>query len=214
MKETMISATPMGFAGRTMEVEVKQVIPEGGSTAPEIVEFPLTDEAFRRFQEAAELPSESWLEDNLNLHVREAEYHAKRAREAREKLPRLRRKARHYRNAVLSYMVGWGLVGFVLGIVGAVSQMLQVHGPTVTIRGTIVAMGIYVVVGLAFGALFAWLGREHATSMADDYACQVSQQKEIVNECEAERLYHLRQAEEFDSALHKRQFAWLFGTEI
>lgn len=224
MSEFKIEATPMGFAGEKKQspitvvravaqgpaAEAAQKVPEGGSTAPELVDFPLTEEAFKRFQQAAELPSEDWLEDNMDLHIREAEYEAERAKLAREKLPKLRRKARHYRNAVLSYFIGWGVVGFVLGVVLAVSQLLERHGPTVTIHGTIGAMVIYVVAGLVLGAIFAMLGREHATSMANDYAARAKEMRETADAAEQNRVYHIEQAEAYDRELRQRRFAWYF----
>lgn len=49
------------------------------------------------------------------------------------------------------------VIGFILGLTLAVSQLLRFHGPTVTFFETIAAYIIYSIVGLAFGAGFAWL---------------------------------------------------------
>lgn len=48
-------------------------------------------------------------------------------------------------------------VGFTMGLLLAVSQLLRFHGPTVTFFDTLAAFIIYIVVGTGFGTGFTWL---------------------------------------------------------
>ena len=54
----------------------------------------------------------------------------------------------------------WGAIGLYMGLVASTSKMLEVHGPTVTIVGTLGASLVYLISGAFFAGLMIWLCRE------------------------------------------------------
>lgn len=119
----------------------------------------------------------------------ELAYHEKR-------LTRLKKHRRFAKKAVPAQVIGIGLIGLVLGVVLAVSQLLENHGPTVTIWGTIAASGIYLLSGLFWMFFFGVLGRLQAIEFVDDYTRRIREHRDIIDELREEIAEHQTNANE------------------
>ena len=105
-----------------------------------------------------------------------------------------------------------GLVGFVLGVVLAVSQLLENHGPTVTLWGTIGASAIYLFSGIFWMLFFGGLGRAQAREFVDDYDTRLKEYEAAANAVR-EKIAELQaDADALRSAARKSRFkAWRYG---
>lgn len=72
------------------------------------------------------------------------------------------------------------VVGFVLGIWLSVAEMLQLHGPTVTHLGTIVASLLYVAMGYGLGKGTSWL-------VSQEFDSKLLRKEEKLQQLEEER---------------------------
>ena len=113
------------------------------------------------------------------------------------------------------WIITFGIVGFISGLLLAVSEMLEQHGPTVTIVGTIGAGVIYLISALIFGGLFVWLTREgirdsirYHKHRAARYTRDVKRIKEDISESEKQVRELKRQAD------HKRFEAMQYRLSI
>lgn len=77
-----------------------------------------------------------------------------------------------------------GLIGLALGLILAVSQVLENHGPTVTLWGTIGATAIYLFSGLLFMTLLGWLGKEQAEFIVWNYSRRIETYKKAAQKAE------------------------------
>ena len=80
------------------------------------------------------------------------------------KLEKERSKAKRVHDKLkkihLFQVLVWGGFGLYLGLVSSAGKLLEVHGPTVTILGTIAASLLYMFCGIGFALLCGWLGKE------------------------------------------------------
>ena len=51
----------------------------------------------------------------------------------------------------------WGILGLYFGLVGSAGKVLETHGPTVTILGTIAASLLYIAIGIAMAVLMVFV---------------------------------------------------------
>lgn len=91
----------------------------------------------------------------------------------KKKLVKFRRRRKLARKTIPAQTIGLGAIGFFLGVLLAISELLTEHGPTVTLFGTLGACGIYLLGGLVFGGLFLWLGREQGIAFVQDYSAKI-----------------------------------------
>lgn len=85
-------------------------------------------------------------------------------------------------------------LGFVMGFAMAISQLLSIHGPTVTIWGTALATIAYLVCGMLFALAFAYLGKQGTMDIIKFLSESSDSYREEIAELEAEKREHLGKA--------------------
>ncbi len=87
---------------------------------------------------------------------------AKKKRRRIQKIQRqnewLSARVAHEEMAMKVYAALFGGIGGLLGTAAAVSTLLEYHGPTVTVIGTMGAMVIYIIIGLILAIIFTGMG--------------------------------------------------------
>lgn len=97
-------------------------------------------------------------------------------------LKKFRRRRKFAKKAIPAQTIGFGAIGFFLGVLLAISELLTDHGPTVTLFGTLGACALYLLGGLIFAAVFLWLGREQGIAFVQDYSAKIRSHMAIAKE--------------------------------
>ena len=101
------------------------------------------------------------------------------------------------------------VLGFGLGILLGVNQVLEMHGPTVTLIGTIGAYGIYTAVGFLFSAIFGWLGRESVKSSISLFTEDLAALETDIEKAIAKRDHFLSEFDKFTKlARQEKKKSW------
>ena len=155
-------------------------------------------------------------EEAVEDYHRKAEIYVRMASEAnmnkRYYAKRLKRAIKHHafwKKAKAAQIVGTTLMGFILGVILAVSQLLEEHGPTVTLFGTIGACAIYLAVGIFFGGFFGWLGKQQADEFISGAAEKVENLRKLIQEAKKDHDDLMTEAEKYaELAREEQKRAW------
>ena len=146
-------------------------------------------------QAEAKIREISYLEDDLVYY--------------QKKLVKAKKWRKFWRKTAPAQTTAIGLIGLVLGVVLAVSQLLENHGPTVTILGTIGASFIYLASGLFWMGFFGWLGKEQADELVKNCTKKVHLYGNAIEEIEAEIAELQAEADELaKKARHEKYRVW------
>ncbi len=138
-------------------------------------------------------------------NVAKAEYYSAKAEGVNAKIQRVRakRRCKKSRKAFFQrnrrrWAVACGVVGFIIGLICAVDQLLLLHGPTVTLLGTVEATGLYLLAGLLDGACWYGFGRVVAGIAIRQYNDDIDSMDEELN-----KLFDEKVAFEEKAAQHR-----------
>lgn len=128
-----------------------------------------------------------------------------------KKLVKFKRRRKLARKTIPAQTLGLGAIGFFLGVLLAISELLTEHGPTVTLFGTLGACALYLLGGLVFGGFFLWLGREQGVAFVEDYSAKIKVCADIVEEIQDEIAELQAEANALaKQARAKRKEAWSY----
>lgn len=148
-------------------------------------------------------------EQTANHYYTKAKSYEKRIRELLSKRIKLRRKIRRWKKATPVAVIFSLVLGFGLGILLGVNQVLEMHGPTVTLIGTIGAYGIYTAVGFLFSAIFGWLGRESVKSSISLFTEDLAALETDIEKAIAKRDHFLSEFDKFTKlARQEKKKSW------
>lgn len=133
-------------------------------------------------------------EDALRIDKRGDELEEK-AELYEKQLKKFFHKKRFYKRTIPHHLLTGAAIGFILGFIIAVTMILEEHGPTVTVGGTLGACAIYVLAGIVGAAVFGFLGWLQAISMIDWYEHKIADTKEAIKVAKAERQLCINEAD-------------------
>lgn len=117
-------------------------------------------------------------------------------------------RRRFYKRTIPHHLLAGAAIGFILGFIVAVTMILEKHGPTVTVGGTLGACAIYVLAGIVGTVVFGFLGWLQAISMIDWHERQIVGTKETIRVAKAERQLCIDEADRLaTSAIENRREA-------
>lgn len=100
-----------------------------------------------------------------------------------------------YRRTVSHHLLIGAAIGFILGFIIAITIILEKHGPTVTVGGTLGACAIYVLAGIVGAIVFGFLGWLQTISMIDWCEHKITDTKEAIKVAKAERQLCINEAD-------------------
>ena len=187
-----------------------KVVGEIRATEPEIIPItrkPVTNELMAQI---ATWAAEDYTE-KAEAFFKKADRLQEEKKFYQKKFNRTLKFRKFFRKSVLGHLVITALIGFILGLLLAVSQMLTEHGPTVTLWGTIGACGIYLITGIFFAAFFGWLGREQAVSLVEYYSERAKEFRDIIDEIDTEIEEAIKKGQEYVSlAADEKHKSWQY----
>lgn len=195
----------------TTTAAVAQVeTPAETADEPKLVQ--IFDYASKSSQELLAQISEKAVEDyrhKAELYVRMANGASLNKTIIQRRLKKAAKRHAFWKKARTAQIVGTTLMGFILGVILAVSQLLEKHGPTVTLFGTIGACVIYLAAGILFGGFFGWLGKEQADEFISGAAEKVENLRKLIQEAKKDHDDLMAEAEKYaEMARDEQKRAW------
>ena len=161
----------------------------GKTIKDEGIILPLPSEASGREEEIRKLEREARAYDReLQKEFSKIKELEAELVELKAKQNELRETACHQSKAIPKWCIVLGVVGFVSGIILAIQELLEHHGPTVTALGTLGACCIYLLAGILFACFFAYIGKLQAEGdiLPKDVKEMMAEKKAAVSRLEAE----------------------------
>lgn len=142
----------------------------------------------------------------------EADEIASQISELKAENKRLKARGLRLKKYTTFHMVLFALCGFLFGVAIAVAQLLLIHGPTVTIPGTICAYGIYTAGGVFVGSFLAGIGK---AQFADERKYCAKTYRENTERIRILKIEYKEKTEEErkykEKALKERENAWYYN---
>ena len=104
-------------------------------------------------------------------------------------------KRKFYKRTIPHHLLIGAAIGFILGFIIAITMILEKHGPTVTVGGTLGACAIYILAGIVGAVAFGFLGWLQAISMIDWYEHKITDTEEAIKVAKAERQLCVNEAD-------------------
>ncbi len=188
------------------------------NVTPTVEEINQVSEANRKLQNAVNDYARDCNND-AKEYGKQADRYSERAEVLKSKIKRAKARSDYFQRKVLFWkktrsvaVISLAIIGFIAGVILAISQTLKYHGPTTTVLDTAVLFLICLVSGIVLCLILGWLTKKITDRRIKHYKELHATSKEILGDYiseeklwsfEAENCYSLK-----DTKRKKSQFVW------